>query len=190
MDLLLLLKTLKPALDNSDKLLAFIKNEMAGVIEKIGDAQFAAAKDALKQAKKSGNEQREINSAITCLRLAYETFQTNANPSWFAAVAANLTASFRGKLPSDVIAAKKACMSAILIAACYKHLKEDALMREYVNKAHKCFNTYARKYEEYMAPSGGLHGGTGGLDSALKSLAPSFDISTERKELTEVKNLF
>jgi len=94
MELLTFLERIKFAVENLTTLKDFIHNEMAELLLKLGDSQYRAAIDALSQINRSSLPTREVESAITCLRLAYETFYLNAKPSYKDIVLDELGSTF------------------------------------------------------------------------------------------------
>ena len=113
MDFLFLFEKVSLALDTYEKLKSFTEIEMIKVLRELGDVEYGSAIKALEDAQKSRNPDREVESAITCLRTAYQAFTLAAKKTKFFGL--------MGPRAHEVEEAqRKACESAILIATSYK----------------------------------------------------------------------
>lgn len=190
MELLAFLGQIKSAIKTLTTLKNFIRNEMAEFLLKLGDSQYRAAIDALRQIERSSDPRREIGSAITCLRLAYETFYLNAKSSYSALD--NFGSIFLFKVPNYIKAYRKPFECSMLIALCYKDLGEYSLEKTYLKKAKKCFDIYFEKCFEYLNPPE-LHGtlsggGATGFTQVLLYFCETdtMTLYSEREELIKI----
>ena len=147
-----LVATVKPFLKSAETLRAFVRDEMAELLEKLGDIQYQAAIGALNDAKKSSQPSREIEMAVTHLRGAYQTFYSIIpKDTFFSGLKEAIALGVMGPFytPKTITGNKKACEAAIMIAICYRDFKEDTLMEEYINRARKHYQKYVKASEEY-----------------------------------------
>jgi hypothetical protein len=135
MELLQLLGYLFDAVQNIKSLEQAVEGEMYTILTAIGDNHYSAAIRALRDASKSSNPTREVESAITHLRGAYEAYLKNTKNSIFRYGFIN-----RGKGPKEH---KKCCEISTVMAVCYTYLREAELSKECLNRSQKHFNSYA-----------------------------------------------
>jgi hypothetical protein len=129
-----LLKTLISFVRTAAGLKELVEGQMYRIITELGDVQYNAACSALRDMTRSGRPSREVESAITCLRSAYEAYDSQSTTSvmtygW----------AFAGYGPEEH---KKACEAACLISVCYAYLREKELTLKYLNLSKKHFDKY------------------------------------------------
>ena len=135
MDLLQLLGYLIDAVQNIKSLEQAVEGDMYTILTAIGDNHYSAAIRTLRDVAKSSKPAREVESAITQLRGAYEAYLKNTNNSIFRYGVLN-----RGKGPKEH---KKCCEVLTLIALCYAYLREAELSNDCLIRSRKHFNSYA-----------------------------------------------
>jgi predicted methyltransferase MtxX (methanogen marker protein 4) len=136
MKMLVFLGHLRGIYDQVEFLHSFLKDEMAAILESIGDMELKSAIAALRDAKSSNNPAREFTSAITCLRTAHESFLSAASKRKFF--------GFAGPgLDKEEEYYRKATQCAVLIATHYKALGDESLTKRYAATALADFAKYA-----------------------------------------------
>ena len=153
MELIGVIQKLYSAASNVDTLHSFLTNDLANVLVTLGELQYSAAIAALKDAKGSTQPSREIAMAVTCLRLAYESFYSAASDNSLKTKLRVFFGeeTFMGMFPSHrVPSSKGACESALMIAVSYRYLGEANLMNSFIQKAKQSFSIYA-KYSSHLA---------------------------------------
>ncbi len=141
MSINLVVENLFTACNSLNKLQSFVKDDMAGLLYELGRSEYQAAISALNDSKESNNRQREIESAITCLRLSFEKFYKNASErSLMSAYTSAFT--FGIVTPFYVRSAEGAVECCLLIATCYKTLDEPRLTNNFIEKTKKAFDSF------------------------------------------------
>jgi hypothetical protein len=131
-------------MENINSILSFIEGgKIVEILEKVGDIHYKAAITAFRDRSHSSVPKREIESAITSLRPAYEAF-------WEAASKTSFFGWLCEPVEKRIENYTKACETALLIAICYKALREQSLTESYLNKAKTCFNKYIESVIDYV----------------------------------------
>ena len=134
MELVALLKILTAGIKTQQALMDLVEGQMYQILIEIGDNQYYAALSALKDMKSSGRPERELESAITNLRSAYQAYDSQSTNSVL-----RYGLIHAGYGPKEH---KKACEAACLIAACYIYLGERELARKYIDFSKHHFERY------------------------------------------------
>lgn len=145
MDIMEFFESIQPVLEDWTKMSEYIKNEMAELLQKMGDVHYRAAISALEDRRKSNNPDVQTGMALNSLYEAYQFFYETAADDSVTTTTKNILGSYMTygfKMPPKVHAAMRACETAVLIAMCYRELKEPALVEERLNNARECFDLY------------------------------------------------
>lgn len=178
MELISICKTLKVSITTISSLRKFVQNEMIEILKSFGEIHTNAAIIALENSKISNQPSREIESAINSLQESYASYIYSANKRIIFFKKTNMMENY-----------KSACKCALLIASCYKCLKDKRLTELHVNNAKECFNLYdsIRSDITYADSSdAAMMGSTYPIDS---SNFVEDELKEERKELEEVCKL-
>jgi hypothetical protein len=129
-------------LRNIGALRQFIRNELGNLLIQIGDQELQAAARALSDASSSSSPDRELESAITCLRLAQLRYLTVLKPKTFVPIKEKLLsrATLGIARPARLIAAERAVEVALLLAACYHVLGDVPLVKRFTGDALSAYD--------------------------------------------------
>jgi hypothetical protein len=138
---------------NMDKLRKFIvQGDLAATLQRLGEVHYKAGVAALWDAKSSTDPRREVESAITCFRTAYQAYVprrtvTDVLPQH--TLRDLLTATL---YPAALgVRHRNACESALLTAMCYRFLEEQTHVKVYAAAADRSFHWYAHYWSAGMS---------------------------------------
>ena len=142
MEFLIFLGKIEGAIGDAQSALAFLNEDMVGILQEMGEVNYSAAIRALQDAKKSNNPRREIESAITSLRQAFFAFRRAGEKQ---GIGSWLTHGILGLFDTRSKPHRRACETALLIATIYYALSNDELAKDYCQEATKSFDRYAKE---------------------------------------------
>lgn len=138
---------------------AFLENELATLLKELGDQEYEAAIRALKDMAVSKDPSRELESALTCLRIAQRRFvgamtEQSALAFLGEAFASTLTLGF--KRPARLEAAGRAVEVSLLLAAGYFTLDDGHVADGFVEDCIRFFDEYAILEANHTRSAAGL----------------------------------
>ena len=143
---------LSPAFRSLELLQKFVKSDLANTLDALGRVEYRAAVAALRDAARSNDPAREMESAITILRLAHQKFSENSKDSALKTSARVVSTVVTGGLhtPSGFVwSAQADAECCVLLAACYASFSSGELCRQYLHEARKAFDLYIQSFRKW-----------------------------------------
>lgn len=142
--------TLIDVLGTLQDLYSFLSNDLPQIISTLGDGNLRSAQGALNDLDLSSNPERELTIAITHLQNAYEKFYAvgNGKKSLFNHATTVALMGSVGGAEQRTRAFMNAHTCSLLIAMCYKYLREEELVKRYINQAQDSLDRSDIEYRQ------------------------------------------